>query len=211
MAPGDVHGGDRDLQQPGHLGGHLAHAAARQHDLDQPPVGVLGAGQDGCLPVEDVGEHLVEDVVEPNVVGEDDQREAQPVGLLDHLGGQFVEVAAQLDGERRQPAFVKIRHKAAQRLGSVPERVAGREQQLVRLHPRQDVGDLHDVEALHDAVEPALPGDEPRPREGRHAQDLSDGHSVNDRSGACESHRGCRGIRRHGALRGICAFSTNCA
>src|SRR5690606_36640806 len=99
---GAVQGRDDDVEQPGDLGGDLAQPASGQYDLHHRPVRLLGAGEHGGLAVEDVGEHLVEDVVEGDVVGELDQREAEPVGLFDHLAGQLIQVAAELDGQGGQ-------------------------------------------------------------------------------------------------------------
>ncbi|GAA3099617.1 hypothetical protein GCM10020001_015310 [Nonomuraea salmonea] len=161
-----------------------------QHDLDERPVRLLGAGEHGGLPVEYVGQHLVEDVVEADVVGQQDEREAEPVGLLDHLVGQLVDVAAELDGQRGQPPLVEVGDQPAERLGRVAQRVAGGQQQLVRFDPGEDVGHFHDVEPLHDAAEPALPRDQPRAGEGGHAEHLSDGHAVDDRAGAGETDGG---------------------
>ncbi len=192
--PAAVHRGDRDVEQPGHPFGHLVQPAARQHHLHQRPVRLLGAGQHGRLPVEDVGEHLVEDVVEADVVGQQDQREAEPVGLLHHLAGQLVDVAAELDGQRREAPLVQVGHQAAERLRRVAQRVAGGEQQLVRLDPGQDVGHLHDVEALHDAAQPALPRDQPRLREGGHAEHLPHGHAVDDRARTRQPDGGFHGV-----------------
>ena len=108
---------DGDAEQRRDLGGDLLQPAAAQHDLDERPVGLLGAGEHRGLAVEDVGQHLVEDVVEADVVGQQDQREAQPVGLLDHLVGQPVQIAAELDRERREAALVQVGHEPAERLG----------------------------------------------------------------------------------------------
>lgn len=185
-----VQHGHPHAQQPGDLGRHLAQPAPGEHDLDQRPVRLLRPGQHGGLAVEDVGQHLVEDVVEADVVGKLDQREAEPVGLLHHLLGQLVEIAAELDGERGQAALVEVGHQPAERLGRVAQRVTGGEQQLVRLDPGQDVGHLHHVEALHDAVQAPFPRDQPGSRQCRDAEDLADGDAVNDRSGARRAHGG---------------------
>lgn len=112
-----VQHGHAHVQQPRDLGRHLAQPSPGEHDLDQRPVRLLRPGQHDGLAIEDVGQHLVEDVVETDVVGELDQWETQPVGLLHHLLRQLVEVAAELDGQRGQTALVEVGHQPAERLG----------------------------------------------------------------------------------------------
>ncbi len=73
-------------------------------------VHLVGSGQRGRLPVEQVGQHLLEDVVERDPVRQPDHREATPIGLGEHRGRQRVQVAAELDPERGQPALVQVRH-----------------------------------------------------------------------------------------------------
>jgi hypothetical protein len=192
--------GDRDAQQPGDLGGHLTHPSSGEHDLHERPVRLLRTGEGGGLPVEDVGEHLVENVVETDLVGQQDQRKTQPVGLLDHLSGQLVQISPQFDRECGEAALVEIGHEAVQRLRRVAQRVAGGEQQLVRLHPGEDVGHLHDVEALHDAVEAALAGDQPGVRQRRDPEQLTHRHTVKNRSSAGQPHR-----RRVRVVRHVCS------
>ncbi len=154
--------------------GEVGEAAALQHDADQSAVYLLAAGQYCGLPVEQLAEYLVEDVVEADPAGELDDREAPPVGLGEHLRGYRVQVPVQLDGQRRQPPLVQLGDQVDQRVGVVPQRVPGGEQQLVRLHPGQDVGYLHDVQPPDHPVEPARPGQHPRTGERRRAEHLAD-------------------------------------
>ena len=144
--------------------------AAGQHDLDQRLVGLLRAGQHGGLPVEHLGEHLVDDVVEAHGVGQPDDRQAEPVGLLEHRRGQLVQVAAALDRQAGEAAAGQLPDERGQALGDGAKGVAGGQQQLLRLDPRQDVGHLHDVQAAHDAGQARLCRRGPRRRRSRAAR-----------------------------------------
>src|SRR5205814_1219288 len=97
-------------------------------------------------------------VVEADPGGELDDREVAAVRLGEHLRRYRIQVPVQLDGQRRQAPHIQLRHEIDQRPGVLAQRVPGGEQQLVRLHPGQDVGYLHDVQALDDPVQPARPG-----------------------------------------------------
>ncbi len=160
-------------EDPGQLGGEVGQVAALQHHRHQRAVHLLAAGQHRRLLVEQLAEHLVEHVVEADPVRELDDREAPPVRLGQHRRRYRVEVAMQLDGQRREAAGVQLRDQADQRVGVVPQRVPRGEQQLVRLHPGQDVRHLHDVEPLDHPVQPAGSGEDPRAGQGRRAEDLA--------------------------------------
>ncbi len=134
--------------------------AAGQHDLDQRAVRLLRAGQHGGLPVEHLGEHLVDDVVEAHGLGQPDDRQAEPVGLLEHRRGQVGQVAAALDRQAGQTAAGQLLDERGQALGDGAQGVAGGQQQLLRLDPRQDVGHLHDVQAAHHAGQAGPPGED---------------------------------------------------
>ena len=190
-----VRGGDehRPAQDRGQLGGEVGEVAALEHHRDQGPVHLLAAGGQRGLAVEQRRQHLVEDVVEADALRELDHREAAPVGLLQQPGRHLVEVAVQLDGERGQPPVVELADQRDERVRVVAQRVAGGEQQLVRLHPGQDVGDLHDVEPRDDAVQAARPGQHARLGQAGRLQHLA--HAQPD----------------HGLTRTRqCSFAANC-
>ena len=175
--------------------------AAGQHDLDQRLVGLLRAGQHGGLPVEHLGEHLVDDVVEAHGVGQPDDRQAEPVGLLEHRRGQLVQVAAELDRQAGEAAAGQLPDERGQALGDGAQGVAGGQQQLLRLDPRQDVGHLHDVQAAHHAGQARPPGEDLGAGEagqlehGREAQSLPR-HAVPLARGAVARRRRGEGAAR---------------
>ena len=89
-------------------------------------------------------------------------------------GRHLVQVAVQLDRERGQAAVVELGDEVDQRVRVVAQRVAGGEQQLVRLDPGQDVRYFHDVEPRHDPVQPAGSGQDPRLGQAGRRQHLAD-------------------------------------
>jgi hypothetical protein len=114
----------------GEVAGDLGRPVAVEHQLEEGAVDPLGAGQLLRLLVEDAGQHLVEDLVEADVVGQLHDREAARVGDLEHPRRELVEVAPELDAEPGEPASSR----SATRPGvarAVPQRVGGGEQELV--------------------------------------------------------------------------------
>jgi hypothetical protein len=88
----------------------------------------------------------------------------------------------QLDRQRGEATLVELADQCHQGLRRVPQRVPGREQQLVRLDPRQDVRDFHDVEPLDQAVEARRAGDHLRAGERRCAKHLLHGQTRTGRT-----------------------------
>jgi dipeptidyl-peptidase-4 len=175
----DDHGGpiDQLRQVPRDLG----QPVTAQHQLEEGAVDPLGAGERLGLPVQDPGQHLVQDLVEPDVVGQLHDREPELVGHGEHLGRDLVEVAAELDADAGQPGLVELPDQLREGLGAAAQRVGGRQQELAWLDPRQDVGDLHHVQPLDLAVQPAGAGQHLDAREDRCRQHL--GQWLRERDG----------------------------
>ena len=82
-----------------HFRDQLIEAAAVQQDRDECPVHLLAALEQGRLPVEHFGEHLVEDVVEPDAVGKLYEGKAAVVCDVERLLGlQVRSVTVLVDG-----------------------------------------------------------------------------------------------------------------
>ena len=106
-----------------------------------------------------MAQDLIEDVVERDVVGELDDREPQTVGLQEHERGNRIDVSTHLDAEAGQAALIELGDQARERLRRLAEGICGCEKKLPRLDPRQDIGDLHDVESLDDSRHPISSGE----------------------------------------------------
>jgi hypothetical protein len=165
----------------GELLGDLGKAATLEDDPHEHAVDLLGALQDGRLPVDDVGERLAEDVVEADVPRDVDDGKVELVGTPQHLPRQRLEVASKLHAQCGQAAGVERRHQRRELGGRGRQRVAGRQQELVLLHPREDVGHGHHVEALHDPVQARNARHDLRGRQRRQPQQLADGRPPRQR------------------------------
>ena len=87
-------------------------------------------------------------------------------GTEDEVVRAAAEHAASVHSHEDTPELREQIRAAAQRVG-------GREQELTRLDPRQDVGHLHDVEPCHEPVEPGAAREHLAAREDGRAQHLT--------------------------------------
>lgn len=76
-------------------------------------------------------------------------------------------------------------------LRMLADRVCGGQQQLVRLHPGQDVGDFHDVGHLHRPLEPRGTGDEPCALHARQLENIGDREGPGGECAVTANH-GCQ-------------------
>ena len=79
---------DRPAEHQRHLRDQLVETSAVQQDRDEGVVHLLAAFEQRCLPVEHLGEHLVEDVVEPDSVGNCTRGKPRSSATLERLIGK---------------------------------------------------------------------------------------------------------------------------
>ena len=168
---------DRHRDRIGKRLGDLAQAAAAQDDPGEPIVDLRRALETDRLGMEDHAEDGTDDLVERGRRGQLDQGEAEPVSLADHRLGDRADVARRFDRHPGQAVVDQVRHELGERLRVLAERIGRRQEELVRLHPVEDVRDLHDVHRANDAIDAGATRDEACSGQDRQGQDVGDRHA----------------------------------
>jgi hypothetical protein len=167
--------GDRSVDELGDRLGEVGERPALQRHGGQPGVDGVRAPELHGLTVEDRAEHLGEDVVEHHARRQPEHGEREAVGGGADVGGQLVDIEAELDGQAGQAALRQRGHEVAQRVGVVADGVAGREQQLAPAHPPHDVGVLHHVHPVDPAVDAGRAREQLSALEARQRERLREG------------------------------------
>ena len=152
----------------------LAEAAAAQDDPRESVVDLRGALEPDRFRIEDHPEHRPDDLVERRGWRQLDQGEVEPVCLGHHRLGDRADVASRLDGHPRETVRDQVWDQLGERRRILAERVRGRQEELVRLHPVEDVRDLHHVDGPDDPAETGSTGDEAGARQVRQLEDVGD-------------------------------------
>ncbi len=157
--------------------GDRTQPTATQDDPREPVVDLRGPLEPDRLDVEDDPEHRADDLVEGGRRRQLDERKPQPISVLDHRGRDRLDVAGRLDRHPGEPVGHETGHELLEGGGVLPERVRGGEQELVRLHPVEDVRDFHDVDRPDDPTEARTPGDEARLLQWRQIENVRNRHT----------------------------------
>ncbi len=151
---GVVHAPHRDA-------GDLLQAAGLEGGHGQLPLDGHGLGEPVLPGLVDLFADDLADGGEGVAVGQFQQREAQPLRLLDHAGGHRRKIAVGFDGHT---GAANLRHpvdETALQLLVLPEDVAGGEEQFPGDEPVKGVRVVHDVGTGDLVFHPAGPGQQP--------------------------------------------------
>jgi hypothetical protein len=127
------------------------------------------------LLVEDDREHRADDVIEAALRRELDQREAARFGGGHHRRRDLLEVAIRLDRDPGQSLGRELGDQRAEGGSVVPQRIGRGQEQLVRLHPGEDVRHLHDIDVPDTMSQAGTSREHPRIAQGRQIEGSGDG------------------------------------
>jgi len=137
------------LEQLGEGGADLLDALAVQDQLSEAPVDVYRPLEAPVLGVDDPLQKGCHQVDHLDVLGDGEERDVQPVGLAQHLGGQLAHVGVRSDHEACAFGLGDPGDQADLTLGVVLDREAGGEDQVPGAW--LDLGRLHGADPLDSA------------------------------------------------------------
>ena len=181
----DILGVDDRHRPPDELGqrlGDLTEAAARQRDARESVVDRGGTLEARGLDIEDDRQDGMDELVERRLRRELDEREGVAIGRLDHRLRDRLDVPAGLEGHAGQAAFRQPGNERVERDRVVAEWVGRRQQQLVGLHPVEDVRDLHHVDPADRPAQAVPPADDPGAGQRRDPQQFTQRDGIDHRA-----------------------------